>query len=106
MGMEGNFEQPKEVLAPHERGQVFTNPTQILEQMETSQARYEQALEKLRAGNKDDLDYLEEMQQNLVAFKNKLDIEFGTHTPATADIARQVTGRLFELSEELEKITH
>lgn len=105
-GMEQfHFEQPQEKapLNLDERREVITSPEDIKGQLETSRVRYEEAFANFRMGDNDEREYLEEMQGNLIAWKNKFDIHFGTLTDENALIENEVLARLAEVSEALEE---
>lgn len=101
-----HFEQPieKKPLTLEERAEVVTSPEEIAGQLAASQARYGDALAKLRAGNRDDRDYLEETQTNLIAWKNAFDIRFGALGDEEAFIRNEVLARLAEVSHVLEEV--
>ena len=99
-----NFEHPQNSLTTKQRMEIVTSPEEVLEQLQISEGVYQEAIGKLRTGNKEDLDYLVEMQANLVAFKKKFVTKFESLTPDTEETSRLVNYRLRELSEELEKL--
>ena len=101
-----HFEQSpeKEPLPLEGRTEVITAPEEIAGQLEASQDRYEEALAKLREGSREDVEYLEETQANLIAWKNAFDIRFGTLKEENALIHNEVLARLDEVSQALEGV--
>ncbi|OHA83813.1 MAG: hypothetical protein A2937_01945 [Candidatus Yonathbacteria bacterium RIFCSPLOWO2_01_FULL_47_33b] len=99
-----HFEQSpeKEPLPLEGRTEVISSPQDIEGQLDASQSHYEEALEKLRAGDRGDIEYLEEMQINLIAWKNVFDIRFGTLSNENAVVHNAVLVRLDEVSQALE----
>ena len=96
-------ESPVEDNGSRAHRETITNFNEIKRQLNVSKEPYGGALEKLRAGDDADLDYLEEAQRNLIGFKNKFEIELGMMTQEARDTYTAVLERLFEVSEELEK---
>ena len=80
-----------------------TSPDDILGQLDVSQEQYTDALSKLREGNLDDLDYLQEMKKNLSSFRNAFDIKFGFLQGVNKEIYDRTSARLTELNSALEK---
>ncbi len=91
-------------LTVEERMEVVASPEDISAQLESSQERYEGAILNLRNGNKDYLEYLREMQSNLISWKNAFDIRFGTLNEENAFIHNDVLVRLADVSQALEDI--
>ena len=95
--------------------QSIKTPAQILNQLEVSRPRYEDALTKLGVGrhdalvkfreeNHDDIEYLENMERNLVVFANMLVKDIGTVNPENKKILDEITARLSELRKTLAEI--
>jgi hypothetical protein len=97
-----NFENhPASQEVPHFEG--FEGPAdEILGQLVASEDHYNEALEKLREGNLDDLEYLQEMRKNLVSFSNKFTKELERVSEKNRGIHGQVLARLNELNSVLE----
>lgn len=102
-----NFEHPQNSLTTEQRMEVIKTPNEILQQLNVSAPDYKKAVEELKMGNKRDLDYLKEMQVNLVAWSRILREKFKKDDKVDMyeeEILRQVNERLYNLSEEFLKI--
>lgn len=100
-------------LTVEQRAEVVETVEEIEAQLKDPKKRYANAFRKLQeAGTLEELDkfeleYLVEMQQNLVAWKQKLDEMFKNRDRVDMydeEVLRQVNARLYELSEEFEKL--
>ena len=97
------FGRQENNLNTNQRMEVVISSDEIMNLLAISEHKYANALEDLRAGNKNDLDYLIEMQANLLAWKEKFK-EIGVADMHDEEVSRQVNARLYELSEEFEKL--
>lgn len=111
MGMEGNFEQfnNSNNHLPHfnsEEMRVRLNVDEIMGQLNVTTDRYEDELEKLKAGEDVDREWLGNYQGNLIDWMNAIKMTEGTLRRGNEEVLNEVERRLFLISEEMERIVH
>ncbi|MEK7460385.1 MAG: hypothetical protein AAB628_02450 [Patescibacteria group bacterium] len=82
------------------------NPEEIFGQLNISEERYTEALDKFRIGNLDDIEYLQETKVNLIAFANEMATNHGTLSTRNKEILDLVKKRLAELENVLQGVIH
>lgn len=85
---------------------VRLNVDEIMGQLNVTTDKYEDELEKLKAGEDVDSEWLGNYQGNLIDWMNAIKMTEGTLRRGNEEVLSEVERRLFLISEEVAKTLH
>lgn len=101
-----SLESFKPAVPRAEQIQARYNATEIADQLERYSSRYEEELEKAKAGQEFDHEYLTNAKDTLTDFKNSFDLKIGTLLPKNREMYEEVKNFKSRIEAVLNKNTH